>query len=233
MDKETFIKELSKIGIEVTDKELSLLDKYYKLLVEWNEKINLTAITKEEDVYLKHFYDSLTMNKIIDLKNYESLCDVGSGAGFPGLVLKIFFPNLKIDLVDSLNKRVIFLDEVIKELELKDISAIHSRIEDYVKDNREKYDIVTARAVTNLSNLLELCIPITKVEGYFIPLKGSNDELDSCLKALSQLSVSLEDKIVFNLPVENSSRIIYKFKKNKITNKIFPRKYSEIIKKPL
>lgn len=233
MDKETFIKELKKIGIEVTDKELESLEKYYNLLIEWNEKINLTAITNKEDVYLKHFYDSLTMYKIVDLKSFNSLCDVGSGAGFPGLVLKIFFPNLKVDLVDSLNKRIIFLNEVIKELNLKGIEAIHSRVEDYAKNNREKYDIVTARAVTNLSNLMEFCVPITKVNGLFIPLKGSNDEVVNCSKAMSLLNITLEEKQLFNLPVENSTRIIYKFKKNQKTNIIFPRKYSDIIKKPL
>ena len=131
MNKEEFLEELAKIGIKPTEEQLSQLDKFYHLMLEWNEKINLTRITAEKEVYLKHFYDSLTLNKVIDLKNVNTLCDVGTGAGFPGVVLKIVFPNLRITLIDSLLKRVNYLNEIIKELKLQDIEAIHSRGEDY------------------------------------------------------------------------------------------------------
>ena len=147
MNKDRFINEVKNLGIEITDKKMDQLEKYYELLIEYNKVMNLTGITEKEEVYLKHFYDSLTISKIIDLNNENSLCDLGSGAGFPGIVLKIFYPNLSIVLVDSLNKRINFLNKVIEELELKDIIAIHSRIEDYSKENKEQFDVVTARAV--------------------------------------------------------------------------------------
>ena len=140
MKEQEFINELTKLRIHLTEFQIKQLEKYYELLVEWNQKINLTAIIEKEQVYLKHFYDSLTLNKVIDLNQELSLIDVGTGAGFPGLVLKIVFPNLKITLVDSLNKRIEFLKLVIKELDLKDIEAIHERSEEYAKKNREKFD---------------------------------------------------------------------------------------------
>ena len=156
MTENNFVKNVKELGIEINDKQLKQLEKYYELLIEWNEKINLTGITKKEDVYLKHFYDSLTIQKIIDLNDVETLCDVGTGAGFPGLVLKIVFPNLKVTLLDALNKRINFLNDVIEKLELKDIETIHSRSEDYALKNREKFDVVTARAVASLPVLIIL-----------------------------------------------------------------------------
>lgn len=228
MNENLFILELNKIGINPTKEQINQLEKYYELLVKWNEQFNLTAITEKQEVYLKHFFDSLTINSVIDLNKVTSLCDIGSGAGFPGLVLKIMFPNIKITLIDSLNKRVNFLNTVIKELGLKQIEAIHIRIEEYGKNNREKFDVVTARAVTQLPILLEYAIPITKINGYFIPLKGSIDEIDTCINALKILNTHLLDKHEFYLPIENSKRIIYKFQKNKITSLKYPRKNSEI-----
>ena len=132
-----FIEELKKLGIDITEDKLIKLEKYYNLLVIWNEKMNLTGITEKEEVYLKHFYDSLTIVKAVDLNNFNNLCDVGTGAGFPGMVLKIVFPNLNVTLVDSLNKRLEFLKEVIKELDLKNIEVIHARAEEYALKNRE------------------------------------------------------------------------------------------------
>lgn len=228
MNENLFILELNKIGINPTKEQLNQLEKYYELLVKWNEQFNLTAITEKEEVYLKHFFDSLTINSVIDLNKVTSLCDIGSGAGFPGLVLKIMFPNVKITLIDSLNKRVNFLNTVIKELGLNQIEAIHIRIEEYGKNNREKFDVVTARAVTQLPILLEYAIPITKINGYFIPLKGSIDEIDTCINALKILNTHLLDKHEFYLPIENSKRIIYKFQKKQITSLKYPRKNSEI-----
>lgn len=229
-----FIEELKKINIELSNIQLAQLDTYYNLLVEWNEKINLTAITEKEQVYLKHFYDSLTLNKIIDLRQDYNLCDFGTGAGFPGLVLKIVFPNLKITLVDSLNKRINFLNLVIEKLGLTNIKTHHARIEEFAKDNIEKFDIVTARAVAPLNVLLEYAVPIVKVNGLFIPMKADiKEELINSKLAINKLDVEIIDKQEFLLPVENSKRTLISFKKNKSTNKKFPRKYSEIKKYPL
>lgn len=233
MTQNDFIKKVNELGLEVTDEKLDKLNKYYELLVSFNEKINLTAITLKEEVYLKHFYDSLTLVKIIDFNKYNTFCDIGTGAGFPGIVIKIFFPHLKVTLIDALNKRIDFLNVVISELKLKEIETIHSRIEDYGKNNRELYDIVTARAVTNLSNLLEFAIPIVKVNKYFIAMKGSNNELDTILNASKLLNIKLEDKIEFSLPYEESKRNLIKFVKLDKTNNKYPRKFSEIKKKPL
>ena len=155
MNELEFTSEVSKLNIKLDEDKLSKLKRYYELLVEWNEKMNLTGITELEQVYLKHFYDSLTLHKIIDLNQNLSLVDIGTGAGFPGLVLKIVFPNLKITLIDSLNKRIEFLKFVINELGLKDIEAIHTRCEEYGIKNREIFDIATARAVAPLNILLE------------------------------------------------------------------------------
>jgi len=157
MKNNELIEALKKINVFCTQKELDQLNKYFELLITWNEKINLTAITDREEVNLKHFYDSLTLSTIVDLSKENSLCDVGTGAGFPGIVLKIFFPHLKLILVDALNKRLNFLKVVCEELGLENVEFIHARAEDFSRQNREKYDIVTARAVSKLNILLELC----------------------------------------------------------------------------
>ncbi len=226
MNQDNFILELKKLNINITELQLKQLERYYELLVEYNKVMNLTGITIKEEVYLKHFYDSLTIAKVIDLNNYETLCDVGTGAGFPGLVLKIIYPNLKVTLLDSLNKRLNFLNVVIKELNLKDIETVHSRAEEYNK----KFDITVARAVAPLNILLEYCIPLTKVNGYFIAMKGKNEEATNALKELNSEIIQTNS---FLLPIEQSNRTIIKIKKIKETNKKFPRKYSEIKKKPL
>ena len=234
MTENNFVENVKKLGIEINDKQLKQLEKYYELLIEWNEKINLTGITKKEDVYLKHFYDSLTMQKIVNLYNVETLCDVGTGAGFPGLVLKIMFPNLKITLLDALNKRINFLNDVIEKLELKDIETIHSRSEDYALKNREKFDVVTARAVASLPVLMELCVPLVKEQGYFIPLKANITEEKILSKnAISKLYLKEVDEIKFILPVEESNRCLVKYLKVKKTDKKYPRKFSEIKKRAL
>ena len=176
MNKENFIIEVEKLGLKVTNEKLEKLEKFYNLLINWNEKINLTTIVDKEDVYLKHFYDSITLCKEINLDREISLCDVGSGAGFPGVVLKIFFPKLKITLVDSLNKRVIYLNEIIKELDLKDIVAVHSRMEDFSRLNEEKFDIITARAVSNLNVLCEISVRALKINGNLLFMKANCDE---------------------------------------------------------
>ncbi len=226
--------EFEKIGIKINDNQLNQLEKYYKLLIEYNKVMNLTGITKKEEVYLKHFYDSATLNKIIDLKSINTLCDLGSGAGFPGLVIKILFPNIKVVLVDSLQKRINFLNEVIKELNLKNIEAVHERIEVYAKNNIEKFDLVTARAVAKLNMLLEIGIPMTKINGNFIAMKANvTEELINIDKLCESLNCKLTQKLEFVLPIENSIRTLIKFKKNKKTSKLYPRKFEQIKKKPL
>ena len=226
MNQDKFILELSKLNINITPLQLQQLERYYELLIEYNKVMNLTGITLKEEVYLKHFYDSLTIAKVIDLTQHNTLCDVGTGAGFPGLVIKIIYPNLKVTLLDSLNKRLNFLNIVIKELNLKDIETIHTRVEEYNK----KFDITVARAVAPLNILLEYCIPITKVNGYFIAMKGKNEEANNALLKLNSEIIATNS---FLLPIENSNRTIIKIKKIKETDKKYPRKYSEIKKNPL
>ena len=229
MNIKEFIEETKKLGIELTAVQLQKLEKFYELLISWNEKINLTRITKKEDVYLKHFYDSLTLFKVINLDNELTLCDVGSGAGFPGIILKIVFPNLKVTLIDSLQKRVNYLNEVIKELDLFNIEAIHTRAEDYARNNREKFDIVTARAVANLRILSELCLPMVKEKGYFIALKANiEEELENSKEMIKKLNSSIEKIETFNLPIEHSLRNLVKIKKERKTNPIYPRRMDKI-----
>lgn len=233
MNLDNFILECNKLGINLTNEQINNLNRYYELLVEYNKVMNLTGITKKEEVYLKHFYDSLTIVKEVNLNEEKSLCDIGTGAGFPGLVLKIVFPNLKVTLLDSLNKRIEFLKTVINELNLKDIEAIHTRVEEYALQNRNKFDVTTARAVAHLSTLLEYAIPLTKENKHFIALKANvTEELQEIDNALLKLNTSLLDKKEFNLPFENSKRTVIKFKKNK-DNLKYPRKYSEIKKNRL
>lgn len=233
MNLNRFEEELKKLNIELTNEQYKNLEMYYEMLIEYNKVMNLTGITEKEEVYLKHFYDSLTIVKAIDLNKIETLCDIGTGAGFPGLVLKIVFPKIKITLIDSLNKRIKFLNDVIEKLKLTNIETIHHRIEEYGMINREMYDIVTARAVAPLNVLLEYAIPIVKVNGYFIPLKGNIDNEISYLNAMNKLDVVEEKYIKFLLPIEESKRTIIKFKKTNKTSKKFPRIYKEIKNKPL
>jgi len=233
MNKEEFIKELKQLDIEVTDDKLNQLDKYYHLLFEENQKYNLTTITKESDVYLKHFYDSLTIVKSIKLNN-QYLCDIGTGAGFPGLVLKIFFPNLKVDLIDSTLKKCNFLKMVIDELKLTNINVINARAEEYSKQNRELYDIVTSRAVAPLKHLLEYSIPILKINGHFISLKSNiESEYINMSNYYHKLNLSNEEIIKFELPYEHSLRTIYKIEKINKTPLLYPRAYSQIKKKDI
>lgn len=232
MNKELFLEELKKLGILLTPKQEQALDTYYKLLISYNNNVNLTAITKEEDVYLKHFYDSLTLFKGIDLKENLKICDLGTGAGFPGLVLKIVFPNLSITLVDSLEKRIKFLDLVIKELELKNIKTVHSRIEEFKEI--EAFDVVVSRAVAKINILLELGCRIPKVNGLFVFMKGNIlEELKSAKNALKVLNYSLEKIINFKLPIEESERNIVILKHTSPTSNKYPRQFSIIKKKPL
>lgn len=233
MNKEEFINELAKLNISITDKQLRDLDTYYHFLVEENEKYNLTNITEESNVYLKHFYDSLTLVKSISLSD-QYICDVGTGAGFPGMVLKILFPNIKIDLLDATAKKCNFLKQLINKLELKNINVINDRAELYSKKNREKYDIVTSRAVAPLKHLLEYSVPMLKIDGKFIALKSNiNDELQNIDNYYKKLSIKAEKVIEFKLPKELSNRSIYVVTKQSPTPTIYPRTYSQIKKKDI
>ena len=229
-----FIKELEKIDIIVSEFKLKQLKKYYNLVISWNKKINLTSITAENYFYLKHFYDSLTINKIKSLKSINSLCDIGTGAGFPGIVLKIIFPHLKITLIDSLNKRIKFLDIVIKELDLKNITTINMRAEDYSRLNPEEFDLVTARAVSKINILLELSMNSITVNGHFLAMKGSSHMVEQpSLRLFNELNCELDKELSFTLPFENSERNLILYKKNKKTSKTYPRAFDRIKKNPL
>ena len=231
MNKEEFIEEVKKLNIVVTDEKLELLDKFYHLLIQWNEKINLTTIIEEDKVYLKHFYDSLTLSKEIDFTQDISLCDVGSGAGFPGIVIKIFYPNVKISLVDSLQKRVIYLNEVIKELGLKDITAEHFRMEDYSKIHEEEFDYITARAVANIGIISEISVRALKVNGHMVFMKANcEDELSIFLAYAHKLGLKLDKTNEFKLPCEYSNRTLVNMIKINHTGNQYPRRI-DIIKK--
>jgi len=233
MPKEEFIIKVKELGLVLTDKELHSLDRYYQILKEENSKYNLTRIIEEEEVYLKHFYDSLTITKVVNIDN-RSICDLGSGAGFPGLVLAICFPNAQLTLIEANGKKCHFLNIVKESLNLDNATIINTRVEDYSKKNREVFDIVTARAVAPLKHLLEYGIPLVKVNGYFIAMKANteNEEIN-IVNYYNKLDIKEESRVIFNLPKENSIRTIIKYLKLKETNPKYPRRYSEIIKKDI
>ena len=228
------VKELS---IVLNDKQIQQFEQYYNILVEWNKVMNLTAITEYEEVVEKHFLDSLTIVNAIQMEKIETLIDVGTGAGFPGIPLKIAFPHLKVTLLDSLNKRIKFLNEVIDLLELNDIKAIHGRAEDYAKqaEYREQYDICVSRAVANLATLSEYCLPYVKVDGLFVPYKSGeiDEELKSSEKAVSILGGKVEEVVKFQLPGTDIGRSFVKIHKIKETKKKYPRKAGMPTKEPL
>lgn len=237
MNPEQFAIALQKQGIELSEKQLNQFDLYFKMLVEWNEKINLTALTSKEDVYLKHFYDSISASFYCDFTKGVHVCDVGAGAGFPSIPIKICFPHIKVSIVDSLQKRIGFLNELASSLELEDVTFHHSRAEDFGKNAafRESFDIVMARAVARMSVLSELCLPLCKKNGMFIAMKGAqaNDELQESQKAIKQLGGNLEDVHTFALPKENSERSIVVIAKQGKTPKKYPRKAGTPNKNPI
>lgn len=204
MNREEFIRNLQELDININEEQLRKLERFYNILKEENKKINLTRIIEKEEVYLKHFYDSLTITKKINLNSINTICDVGTGAGFPGIVLKIMYPHLKITLIDSLLKRVNYLNETIKKLDLKEIEAIHIRAEDY---HEKKFDLVTARAVANIDKLLKYTMHLVKKEGKFIAMKGNIDkELTPEIKEKINGKYIIDEIIEFELPIENSKR---------------------------
>lgn len=227
--------ESKKMNINFNEEQIENFYKYMNLLLEWNQKINLTAITDEREIIIKHFLDSLTIAKYIDSEN--SLADIGTGAGFPGIPIKIYKPDIKITLVDSLNKRINFLDEVIKDLKLNDIETVHSRAEDLGrnKNYREMFDVVTSRAVANMSVLSEYLLPLVKVGGKCICMKGSEieEELQNSKYAIKLLGGEIEKVDTFELSDEHLKRNIILIKKIKNTANVYPRKAGIPVKKPL
>ena len=232
-----FDNELEKMNIRLTGDQKSQFDLYYELLIEWNRIMNLTGITDYDEVNLKHFTDSLTISRIIDMAQINTLIDVGTGAGFPGIPIKIAFPHIKVYLLDSLNKRIKFLNEVIKKLGLKNIYAFHGRAEDFAKDRqyREKFDVCVSRAVANLSTLSEYCIPFVKTGGYFVSYKGgdSDEEVIRSENAITLLGGEIENTDRFFLPDTDMGRTLIKIRKRKSTPNRYPRKAGIPSKEPL
>ena len=234
MNIEEFINETKKLGIDVTGEQLEKLEIYCNFLLEYNNHTNLTAIKNREEVYLKHFYDSLTLVKSIDLTSIENLLDIGTGAGFPGIVLKIFFPNLQIYLVDSNNKKTKFLNEMKNKLNVDKVEVINNRIENITSRFINSIDVVTARAVTNLPVLVELALPLVKVNKYFIAMKGNaQEELENSEYAITYLGGKIEDIKEFDLPHDAGKRMLITIQKTQKSelNKLRP--YEKIVKKPL
>ena len=233
--KEKMIINVDKLGITLSEIQLKQFYNYMNLLIEWNKKINLTAITEPNEIILKHFVDSLTISKYIS--DGTRVVDVGTGAGFPGIPLKIYRQDIEITLLDSLQKRINFLDEVIKELNLEKIEIIHSRVEDFGKDKRyrEKFDIATSRAVANLATLSEYLLPLVKVGGKVISMKGSliEEELENSKNAIKILGGKIEKVDEFNLPNSDISRNIVLIDKIKETPNKYPRNAGEPSKKTL
>lgn len=238
MDKIEFIRNhIEKLDIKISEEQCNQFLNYYEMLIEKNKVMNLTGITDFEEVVDKHFVDSLSLVKSIELNGNEKLIDIGTGAGFPGIPIKIMFPNLKVTLVDSLNKRLLFLNEVINEIKLKNIEVVHGRAEDLGKkiDYREQYDLCVSRAVANIATLSEYCIPFIKLDGYFICYKadGCIDEINSGSKAIKILGGEVEKIINFNLPDTDIKRKIINIKKIKNTPKKYPRKPGLPSKEPI
>ena len=232
-----FEEKLAHLGITLDEKQKQQFDRYFEILVEWNKVMNLTGITEYEEVNEKHFVDSLSLVKAADVKNIKSVIDIGTGAGFPGVPLKIAFPHLEIVLLDSLNKRVKFLNAVIDELGLEGIKTLHGRAEDYAKQTeyREKFDLCVSRAVANLATLSEYCLPYVSKGGMFIPYKSGeiDEEVQNSKKAIHLLGGQLDDVIKFQLPGTEIGRSFVKIKKVSNTNKKYPRKAGLPTKEPL
>lgn len=236
MSKESIDVGLKNLDIDI-DYDYKLFDEFYELLVKGNEKTDLTTIIEREDVDIKHFLDSMTAFKIPEFRKEITLIDIGTGAGFPAIPLKLVNPNLKITLLDGLNKRLIFLEEVIKEMNLENIRTLHSRgeIAGRDKNHREKYDIAVSRAVSRLNKLVELSLPLVKVGGIFLAMKGVDlkEELEEAQKAMEELGGKIRDVIEFNLTQGENGRTLVVIEKVKKTPSKYPRQYGQIKNKPL
>lgn len=237
MDNRRFEQELNELGVRLNDIQKEQFDRYYELLVEWNRVMNLTGITDYDEVNLKHFTDSITIVRINNMENVPTLIDIGTGAGFPGLPIKIAFPHIKVILLDSLNKRIKFLDKVIEELNLDNVFTLHGRAEDYAKkvEYREQFDTCVSRAVANLSTLSEYCLPFVKEGGNFISYKSaeSDEEISHSEKAINLLGGKINRVEKFVLPGSDMRRALVKIDKVKSTPKKYPRKAGMPGKEPL
>lgn len=228
MTEEEFITELTKLNIEVTPEKLDQLKEYASFLLEYNQHTNLTAIRDRNEVYLKHFYDSLTIVKAINLKEVNTVLDIGTGPGFPGMVLKIIYPHLQITLMDSNNKKINFLKALAQELNLN-VEIIYGRAEEFIVNRREYYDVVTSRAVASLDILAELSIPYVKTNGLFVAMKSNyQEELQATLPILKKLDSKVEKIEKFSLPKIEANRAIICIRKEKATNHKYPRNYNQI-----
>lgn len=229
--------KMQRIHVILDDRQLQQFYRFYEMLVEWNKVMNLTGITQYDEIVDKHFVDSLSIVENFDLSGINKIIDVGTGAGFPGIPLKIVFPNIEMVLLDSLNKRIKFLDHVIEELNLTDIHTIHGRAEDYArqKDYREQFDLCVSRAVANLATLSEYCIPYVKIGGIFISYKSGNidEEILEAEKAVKILGGSIEDVFKFQLPQTDIKRSFVKIAKVKSTSGKYPRKSGTPSKEPI
>ncbi|EHB66126.1 MULTISPECIES: 16S rRNA (guanine(527)-N(7))-methyltransferase RsmG [Paenibacillus] len=233
----SFVERLQQQGIAIDDRQLHQFEQYYELLVEWNEKMNLTGITERDQVYTKHFYDSLTLAFYVKMPDIGNMADIGSGAGFPGIPLKIAFPHLNLTIVDSLNKRITFLKHVVETLGLEQVELIHGRAEEVARKQgyRDGFDLVTARAVARMAVLNEFCLPFTKVGGRFAAMKGSDpsEEIQEAARSLKELRGSLNQVYSFSLPIEESDRHIVIIDKKGATPAKYPRKAGTAAKSPL
>ncbi|MGG3280372.1 16S rRNA (guanine(527)-N(7))-methyltransferase RsmG [Paenibacillus solani] len=232
-----FVDRLQEHGITVTEEQLHQFESYYEILVEWNEKMNLTGITEREQVYTKHFYDSITLAFYVDMAEVSTMADIGSGAGFPGIPLKICFPHLKLTIVDSLNKRINFLKHVVDSIGLSGVELIHGRAEEVARKQgyRDGFDLVTARAVARMAVLNEFCLPFTKVGGRFAAMKGSDPapEVKEAGRSLKELRGELDTIHSFSLPIEESDRHIVIIGKKGATPSKYPRKAGTATKTPI
>jgi 16S rRNA (guanine527-N7)-methyltransferase len=234
---ETFIKLLKDKNIELTEHQLKQFNDYFSELVEWNERMNLTGITEREQVYVKHFYDSLSLSFYVPMYSCTTLADIGSGAGFPGIPIKIAFPHIQLSIIDSLNKRIQFLQHLCTKIELTDVRCIHGRAEDLAGQSqyRQQFEIVTARAVARLNILNELCLPFVKKGGLFAAMKGSDpaEEIREASHSMKQLRSVIEEVYSFELPVEGSHRHIIVQRKVGDTPSKYPRKPGVPMKNPI
>ena len=238
MDKENLlVKGLSELGLTITEEQIEKFDKYYEMLIETNKVMNLTSITEYDEVIIKHFIDSLLVVNIFNINQSKKMIDVGTGAGFPGIPIKIMFPHLQITLLDSLNKRLKFLNNVIDELGLKNITTVHGRAEDiaHMDEYREKFSLCVSRAVANLSTLSEYCIPFINESGIFISYKSefSEEETDNAKKAIKVLGGKIEDTYIEELPHSDINRSFVVIKKERSTSNKYPRKAGVPSKKPI
>lgn len=229
MNREEFIEETNKLGINITEDVMNKFDTYINFLIEYNEHTNLTAIKDYESILLKHFFDSLMLEHYFDFKNTKRILDIGTGAGFPGMILAIMHPEIEVTLLDSNNKKLKFLELLAEKINVKNIKIVHERAEEYVNRERQKFDVVTSRAVSDLEILSELSIPFLKIGGYFIPLKGKiDDELNRSKEIIKNLGGNIKNIFNYELIKENSTRNIILIEKISDTPNKYPRNYSQI-----